>query len=212
MNNLRIFQTAADYSAATLSYPAVSWVVSGDTVHYDNAAPTPTVNGTVTICQGDSGNYSFTFYNCGASTPLQSISAITFNNVAVSPLTCQTESHVGGDCTAVYALKGTTVGEEFSGDLGFSESSQQTDLEMMLSSEITSVEHLPNNVFNLVILATTPPSVPSAWIGSNFPEIGNGVYVLDSLVSAYQSSDWSNEGGITILPLSQYSGSLPIPN
>ena len=35
MDNLRCFNTEADYSAATLNYPAVSYVVSGDTVHYD---------------------------------------------------------------------------------------------------------------------------------------------------------------------------------
>lgn len=38
-NNLRKFQTEADYTAATLTYPAVSWVVSGDTLHYDKVAP-----------------------------------------------------------------------------------------------------------------------------------------------------------------------------
>jgi hypothetical protein len=41
MNNLRKFATEADYTAATLNYPAVSWVVNGDTVHYDKEAPTP---------------------------------------------------------------------------------------------------------------------------------------------------------------------------
>ena len=40
-NNLKKFQTDAEYSAATLNYPAVSWVVSGDTVHFDKTAPTP---------------------------------------------------------------------------------------------------------------------------------------------------------------------------
>lgn len=39
MDNLKKFATYADYSAATLSYPAVSWVVSGDTVYFDKAAP-----------------------------------------------------------------------------------------------------------------------------------------------------------------------------
>ena len=37
-NNLRKFNNEADYSAATLNYPAVSWVTSGDTVHFDKAA------------------------------------------------------------------------------------------------------------------------------------------------------------------------------
>lgn len=39
MDNLKKFSTYNDYSAATLNYPAVSWVVSGDTVYFDKAAP-----------------------------------------------------------------------------------------------------------------------------------------------------------------------------
>lgn len=37
--NLKKFQTEADYSASTLNYPAVSWIVSGDTVVYDKTEP-----------------------------------------------------------------------------------------------------------------------------------------------------------------------------
>ena len=37
-NNLRRFQTEAQYSAATLNYPAVSWVVEGDGIHFDKAS------------------------------------------------------------------------------------------------------------------------------------------------------------------------------
>ena len=35
MNNLKKFATEADYNAATLNYPAVSWVTGTDTVHFD---------------------------------------------------------------------------------------------------------------------------------------------------------------------------------
>lgn len=41
MRNLRKFNTEAEYSASTLSYPSVAWVVSGDTIHYDKSEPTP---------------------------------------------------------------------------------------------------------------------------------------------------------------------------
>ena len=37
-NNLRKFQSESEYSAATLNYPAVSWVVGGE-VHFDKTAP-----------------------------------------------------------------------------------------------------------------------------------------------------------------------------
>lgn len=33
--NLRKFNTEAEYSAATLNYPAVSWIVSGDPIGGD---------------------------------------------------------------------------------------------------------------------------------------------------------------------------------
>ena len=39
MNNLRKFSTEADYSAATLNYPAVSWVTATDNVYFDKTAP-----------------------------------------------------------------------------------------------------------------------------------------------------------------------------
>ena len=45
MNNLKKFQTQAEYTAATLYYPAVSWVVEGDYVYFDKSAPTPTFSG-----------------------------------------------------------------------------------------------------------------------------------------------------------------------
>ena len=41
MSNLHKFQTGVEYSAATLVAPSVSWVVSGDTVHYDKNGKTP---------------------------------------------------------------------------------------------------------------------------------------------------------------------------
>ena len=45
MNNLRKFNTEEEYSAATLNYPAVSWVVEGDYVYFDKSAPTPSFSG-----------------------------------------------------------------------------------------------------------------------------------------------------------------------
>lgn len=47
MNNLRKFSTEADYSAATLNYPAVSWVTATDNVYFNKTAPTPTMNGDI---------------------------------------------------------------------------------------------------------------------------------------------------------------------
>lgn len=38
-HNLKKFSTEADYSAATLNYPAVSWVSGTNSVHFDATAP-----------------------------------------------------------------------------------------------------------------------------------------------------------------------------
>lgn len=38
-HNLKKFSTEADYNAATLNYPAVSWVTGTDAVHFDKTAP-----------------------------------------------------------------------------------------------------------------------------------------------------------------------------
>jgi hypothetical protein len=45
MNNLRRFNTEADYSAATLNYPAVSWVTATDNVYFDKSVPAPSFSG-----------------------------------------------------------------------------------------------------------------------------------------------------------------------
>lgn len=45
MNNLRNFNTVADYQAATLNYPAVSWITATDGVYFDKTSPTPTFGG-----------------------------------------------------------------------------------------------------------------------------------------------------------------------
>lgn len=41
MNNLKKFATEAEYTAATLYYPAVSWVTVTDVVHFDKTTPVP---------------------------------------------------------------------------------------------------------------------------------------------------------------------------
>lgn len=42
MDNLRKFSTESEYTAATLNYPAVSWVTGTNEVHFDASAPAPT--------------------------------------------------------------------------------------------------------------------------------------------------------------------------
>lgn len=39
MRNLRKFNTEAEYTAATLNYPSVSWITDNDSFHYDKSEP-----------------------------------------------------------------------------------------------------------------------------------------------------------------------------
>lgn len=207
-NNLRRFATEAEYSAATLNYPAVSWVVSGDTVHFDKAAPTPTVNDKVMIASYSGGGFNhFIFYNCEASSS-SDITAITLDDVAVVPITCQTDSAVVDASQlhiAKYDLNTTTVGDWCTGDLGGGVASTPANVDILYPSQVTEI-HYPNNTKNMVLEAETPPYVEG--LGSSFE--GDGIYVPDSAVNAYKSaSEWDNKAAI-IHPISEYQGNLPV--
>ena len=207
-NNLRRFTTEADYSAATLSYPAVSWVTATDNVHFDKTAPTPTVNDKVMIASyGGAGETKFIFYNCEASTS-SDITSITLDDVAVEPITCQTDSsdvdasqlHI-----AKYDLSVTTVGDWCAGDLGCSQASEKANIDVLIPSQITSM-HFPNNIKNMVVEAETPPYVEG--LGSAFR--GDGIYVPDSAVNTYKTAnEWDSKEEI-IHPISEYQGNLPV--
>lgn len=211
MNNLKKFATEADYSAATLNYPAVSWVVSGDTVHFDKTAPTPpTVNDKVMIASyGGEGLGKFTFYNCEASTS-SDITAITLDDVAVEPITCQTEDQsidTGLVHIAKYDLILTTVGDWCAGNLGCMYGSTSADVDVLYPSQITEISSsYPDNAKNIVVEAETPPHVEG--LASAFD--GDGIYVPDSAVNAYKTASGWDEMKDIIFPISEYQGNLPV--
>ena len=64
-HNLKKFETEAQYSAATLNYPAVSWVTNGHSVHFDKTAPTPTFGGLTVYYYIDNPNVEITLFNGG---------------------------------------------------------------------------------------------------------------------------------------------------
>lgn len=207
-NNLRKFDNEAAYSAATLNYPAVSWVVSGDTVHYDktSGSPTPTVNDKVIIASySGEGETEFIFFNCEASSTSDIIS-ITVDDVAVNPITCEgdyvdaSQLHI-----AKYDLNTTTVGDWLSGDLGCGAASDPATVDVLLPSQIIYIASLPTNASNLVIEATTPPDT-----ALNASDFNHDIYVPDSALSTYQNdANWMGWGEF-LKPISQYSGNLPI--
>lgn len=205
-NNLKKFNTMADYSAATLNYPNVSWVVSGDTLHYaKEAPPAPVVNDKMMMYFNADGTQGAHLWNCGASTIQDDIDSVTLNNVEAD-LSCNTYlNSVVGDNLAVYTFKDGTnsIEDWFSGELG--EGSDVPQLEILVPAQITEINYLPDNEISALVLeSSTPPSTLFNYSEKGIPY----VYVPDNAVSDYENdSVW---GEYEILPISQYSGNLPI--
>jgi len=209
MNNLKKFATEAEYTAATLNYPAVSWVTATDNVHFDKSAPTPpTVNDKVIMAAyGGTGEARFTLFNCAASSS-GDITSITVDDVEVNPITCEGD-YVDAEQTYIvkYTITGTTVGDWFTGDLACDAASVPSKLDVLIPSQITSIgPNYPGNTAKLVCLATTPPEVgglTSVLAGAYF-------YVPDSAVNTYKSAEGWGEVAANIYPISEYQGNLPV--
>lgn len=208
MNNLKKFATEADYSAATLNYPAVSWVVSGDTVHFDKTAPDKVMLLTTAASGGD----EIVLYNAGSSPLEPYFISITVNDEPVpNPNSTNSLGHVGvgGEPYLIkYEITSTIIDDWFAGGLGaFGSAAQPGDV--LIPSQIIEVNHLPSNVYTagakVVCEATTPPNISFATSG-----LENAIlYVPDASVNTYMEvSGWNNFA--QILPISQYSGNLPV--
>ena len=66
-NNLKKFNTVADYQAATLNYPAVSLIAANYGVYFDKTAPTPTFGGLTVYYNIENPSNEFTLFNGGGS-------------------------------------------------------------------------------------------------------------------------------------------------
>lgn len=207
--NLRKFSSEAEYNAATLNYPSVAWVTSGDTIHYDKTEPQPVVTEKVAITflssEGDTGY--ITFYN-GEGADVDQITGLTFNGEPIDPIEPELSNvQLETVNTIEYAIEGTTIGDAFAGDLTQTDASLLPSIDFLIPSFITEVAYLPNNqIDNLVIMASTPPEVAADLSALN----AQNLYVPDAAVSAYENSAWSAGGVLTILPLSEYEGNLPV--
>lgn len=211
-NNLKKFTTEADYSAATLNYPAVSWVTSGDTVHFDKTAPNDKVMMAWHSPSDETSGKDITLWNGGASIePELLFVSLTLNDADVM-------STIGGDGTlhnystpdTDYLVKyelinDTTITDIFSGNLGGGWGSSAEAVDFLIPSQVTEIDSLPTNVGNVVIEAATPPTISVDW--SDF--VGD-IYVPDNAISVYETA-WGGQGGqATILPISEYQGNLPV--
>lgn len=209
-NNLKKFQTEAEYTSATLNYPAVSWVTSGDTVHFDKTAPTPVENDKVIIASyGGSGYGKFCFFNCLTPSYSVDIATLILDNVEVNPIQCESTNNLdaSGLHIAKYTLTGTTIGTWINHDLGVNEVTTPAAIDVLIPSQITAINALTqNSITNLVIEATTPPSTELG--GSDMPV--DNIFVPDESVNAYKAaSGWSDRAGV-IFPISDYQGNLPV--
>lgn len=214
MNNLRRFNTEADYSAATLNYPAVSWVVSGDTVHFDKSAPTPTVNDKIMMAfSSDRTGNDIILVNLGSTEPTTYFTSITLNDVEVLSLVdssgaLKNYSQANTDYVAKYDVKEAfynSVSEKFIGDLGVYGSND--GVELLIPSQITVVDYMPNNITKLVIEATTPPTTSMVSSGHEYLQ---GIYVPDEAVNTYKSASGWRDNATFIHPISEYQGNLPV--
>lgn len=216
MNNLKKFSTEADYSAATLNYPAVSWVVSGDTVHFDKSGSTPTVNDKVMMAWHSPSDVpsgkDIVLVNAGSSfRPTDYFDSLTLNDADVMSAidgggTLHNYSTPDTDYLAKYGLKvDSIIGNEFSGDLGGGWGSSVDKVDFLIPAQVTEIQSLPDNVGNLVVEAATPPTTSLNWCS-----VGSlTLYVPTDSISAYQAA-WELVQGSTILPISDYQGNLPV--
>ena len=209
MNNLRKFQTEAQYNAATLNYPAVSWVVEGDGIHFDKASQ---ANDKLMIgfntSDGSSGT-EIVAWNCGASEMDGVITSVTVNDNSVSESECPIEYTVEGntDYIVKIGINGTAIGEWFSGDLGSPSSSQPLDLDVLIPSKVTEVDSLPNNLIDALIFeSATPPTLNTDWSSVNV----TAIYVPTNAVNTYDTDPQFSQLQGSIYSISEYDGILPV--
>ncbi len=212
MNNLKKFSTEADYSAATLNYPAVSWVTGTDTVHFDKSAPV--VNNKVKI--------AFTTDECGqgkefsvvdssyVDETLAILNGVTVNGEPFLPSYCSyyITLEANTDYLIEYELKddATNVENFFNqGPIGGC-SSTYYKYDILFPAQVENINYLnENGVNNLILESETPPTRAFASDELNI----TAIYVPDSAVNTYKNGDWSPWAN-KIHPISEYSGDIPV--
>ena len=207
MNNLKKFSTEADYSAATLNYPAVSWVTGTDTVHFDKTAPA--VNNKVKIAFTTDACGEGETFNLLDSTAFSSVSQITVNGEPFTPSSSvyNLNFEANTDYLIEYELKDgvTDVSNWFAIHPANGCSSIFRNYDILFPAQVTSIGGLYQNGFNNLILeSTTPPSI--SYMSSS---LTGGIYVPDSAVNTYKNAEYWSIASNYIYPISEYSGNIP---
>lgn len=206
MDNLRKFNTEAEYSSATLNYPSVSWVVSGDTVHYDKSKTMPKVR-----MAAATGGLSVA-YNLGLWTNYTSIhfNAIVVDGVSIAnPNETQYITNypipTGAEYVYVdYYFDEDAIDKVFSDWIGImgEGSSDMNYVYMLFGEGVTAItNNLISNISHVIFEGTTPPSV------GNYLDGMAAIYVPDDYVNTYKAA-WSANAS-KIYPRSQCSVTFP---
>lgn len=222
-NNLKKFQTDAEYSAATLNYPAVSWVVSGDTIHFDKTEPTPPTfqgkwlatytGGTTASAECDSTSAisqneitledieSVEIGNC-----VTSIGDSAFENGSFTSVTIP-NSVTSIGFMAFYScvnLTGITIPDSVTSIGTYALYSCQFS-SVTIPDSVTYIGEAAfkycGNLTSVTVNATTPPTLErgmdGTFDGTPIAEGEGYIYVPAASVTAYQSADgWSDYASV----------------
>jgi hypothetical protein len=214
MNYINKYADVTAYDADnTKQYPNVSYITSGNSVVFAASAPVVIEDKLMVAfhigLEGESGQ-DIVLVNGGTSEWENTVTAITVNDVAVDPLTdiLVSASQTDTDYLVKYDLAdgATGIGDWLSGDLGGGFGSASGDLDVLIPSFIDGIDNLPSNAHNIVVKATTPPTVS---VGESTLANFGALYVPDEAISAYESA-WGEGWQSQILGISQYEGNLPV--
>lgn len=201
MNNLRKFSTEAEYSAATLNYPAVSWVTATDVVHFDKTAPAPSYNGDLSVTYSPWSTSSPTrlIYGEDGSGSGSGSAAFTptrmwVDGVEVTPSTTYTFSDTN-DHVVDFELGDGVTAIPINGF--YNEASNIPIYRVVIRSNITSIGDYAfqygSSLASLTVEATTPPTLGVlALDGTAIYNYQGNIYVPAESVNVYKAaSGWS---------------------
>ena len=226
MNNLRKFSTEADYSAATLNYPAVSWVTATDNVYFNKTAPTPTMLGDLKITYNVTSTSEPTTLFSGGGSGSGSGSGSEFapskmwvDGVEIGNISNQYQFSTTGDHIVEYSLDYGQIA-----DKAFKETPCMKDVEIgsgvtsigeyafnwctitscTIGSSVTSIGQMAfddcTNLISVTCLPTIPPSLPSGSFNNNAS--GRKIYVPSASVEDYKAANGWYELSVDIEPIS----------
>ena len=197
--NLRKFQSEAEYSATTLSYPAVSWVTATDTVHFDKTAPAtfggltvkynitvPTSEVTLFNGGGDSSSSSDSSSDSGSGGGGALPTRMIVDGVEETPINTW-RFETAGEHIVQYEFEDDTVPQEFLNAIN-------TAKEVIVGTDIVGLGSAAFNVelTSATCLSTTPPTIGDITTfgggSQNYP-----IYVPSSAVNTYKTTlFWSD--------------------